>query len=101
MQHICSTTNRVCFVGDFCLLIRWKNVVIVLRFLGLVVVCWSASEQPTASPPKWARVYCGFLTRTHPCDDPLRQDGEPSERQLVLAWFACAVVVVAVTYCGS
>ena len=25
------------------------------------------------------------LTGTHPCDDPPKQDGEPSERQLVLA----------------
>ena len=36
------------------------HVVIVLRFLGLVVVCWSASEQPTASTPKWAPVFCRF-----------------------------------------
>ena len=50
-------------------------VVIVLRFLGLIDVCWSASEQPT--------------TWTHPCDDPPRQDGGPSERQLV---FACLLV---------
>ena len=47
------------------------SFVIVLRFLGLIVVCCGVGEQPAASPPKWARVYCGFLpgpTRvmTHP-----------------------------------
>ena len=35
------------------------------------------------------------LTGTHPCDDPPRQDGEPSERQLG------AMEVVVVTDCGS
>ena len=29
-------------------------------FLGLIVVCCGVGEQPTAYPPKWARVYCGF-----------------------------------------
>ena len=33
------------------------------------------------------------LTRTHPCDDPPRQGGEPSERQLVQCVVACAVAV--------
>ena len=36
---------------------------------------------------------------THPCDDPPKQDGEPSERQLVLA--CLLVVVVVVTDCGN
>ena len=49
----------------------------------------------------------GVLTGTHLCDDPPKQDGEPSVRQLVLACsahacvFACAVVVVVVTDCGD
>ena len=60
------------------------HVVIVLRFLGLNVVCWSASEQPTTSTEVGTGVLC-VLTWTHPCDDPPKQDGEPSERQLELA----------------
>ena len=36
------------------------NVVTVLCFLGLTAVCCGVGEQPTATPPKWARVYCGF-----------------------------------------
>ena len=61
------------------------HVVKVLRFLGLIVVCCGVGEQPTASPPKWARGVLWALTGTHPCNDPPRQDGEPSERQLLLA----------------
>ena len=44
-------------LSEFCSLIF---VVIVLRLLGLIVVCGGVGEQPTASPPEWARVYCGF-----------------------------------------
>ena len=51
---------------------------------------WCASEQPTASPPKWARGVLRDLTGTHTCDDPPGQDGEPSERQLVACVFTCA-----------
>ena len=41
------------------------------------------------------------LTGTHPCDDPPRQDGEPSERQLLLAcllvrWLLLSWLIVAV-----
>ena len=60
-------------------------VVIVLRFLGLVVVCCGVGEQPTAIPTEVGTGVLWVLTGTHPCDDPPRQDGEPSERQLVLA----------------
>ena len=40
------------------------------------------------------------LTGTHPYDDPPRQDGEPSQPARA-CMFACAVVVVVVTDCGS
>ena len=36
-------------------------------------------------------------TGTHPCDDSPRQDGEPSERQLLHCVFACAVIAVVVS----
>ena len=61
------------------------HVVIVLRFLGLIDVCCGVGEQPTAFQTEVGTGVLWVLTRTHPCDDPPRQDGEPSERQLVLA----------------
>ena len=40
-------------------------------FLGSLMWCCGVGEHPTASPPKWARVYCGFRpgptgVMTHP-----------------------------------
>ena len=51
-----------------------QTVVIVLRFLGLIVLSCGAGEQPTASSPKWARVYCGFGLR------PIRVMAHPSRK---------------------
>ena len=55
-QHVCESVFGVS-VTD---LNFWDLLLLFCVFLGLIVVFWSASEQPTASPPKWARVYCGF-----------------------------------------
>ena len=60
-------------------------VVIVLRFLGLFVVFCGVGEQPHSLPTEVGTSVLSVLTGTHPCDDPLRQDGEPSKRQLLLA----------------
>ena len=48
-------------------------------------MCWSASEHPTGLSTEVGTGVLWVLTGTHPCDDPPRQDGEPSERKLVLA----------------
>ena len=69
------------------------SVVIVLRFLGLIVVCCGVGEQPTSLSTEMGTMYCGVLTKTHPCDDPLRAPA-------LACVFACAVVVV-VTDCGN
>ena len=83
-----------------------EDVVIVLRFLGLIVVvlrCWRATH---SLPTEMGTGVLWVLTRTHPCDDPPRQDGEPSERQLVLAcwlvrwllsWLVVAIRLVYLT----
>ena len=61
-----------------------------------VLVLWFC-EQPTASPPEWARVYCGFRpgpTRVMP---PSRQD----DGDIRAPALACIVgVVVHVVACG-
>ena len=49
---------------------------------------WVCAEPPTASRRNGTGVLW-VLTGTHRCDDPPRQDGKPSERQLVqciVAW---------------
>ena len=76
------------------------HVVIVLRFLGLIDVCCGVGEQPTAFQTEVGTGVLWVLTRTHPCDDRPRQDGEPAERQLVLA---CLLVrwLFVVTDCGD
>ena len=57
-------------------------------------MCCGVGEQPTASPPKWARVYLWVLTGTHLCDDPPRQGGESLERRL------CSALLLRFVLCG-
>ena len=57
----------------------------------LSLSCVVVVEPPTASRRNGTGVLW-VLTGTHRCDDPPRQDGEPSERQLVqciVAWVLC------------
>ena len=68
------------------------NFFVFLLFLREDEVTWYC-EQPTASPPKWARVYCGLRpgpTRVMP---PSRQDeeGHQSASSYVhcLCWRTC------------
>ena len=61
------------------------HVVIVTRFLGLIVVCWSASEQPTASPSEVGTGVLWVLTGTHQRAPP-RQGGGDTRAPTLCGW---------------
>ena len=54
--------------------------------LGPTSDCVFVVSDPSTASPRMGTGVLRELTGTHPCDDPSKHDGEPSERQLLLAW---------------
>ena len=73
---------------------RRQQPTLPLRYHVEEIVVWIVLLEPPQPFHCSGHVCTVVLTRTHPCDDPARQDGEPSKRQLVLCVVASACVVV-------